>query len=140
MPQTSIHEHFRSIIVELSRLYAGACLAEHVDPARYDMRLASILDAIEIPSIGNPALMATAADQAKTREIVAAAGVRVPARKVAYDDTDGPLPAGGRQASECRQPLGIALAREGSQYSQYGTHLPVAALRSLSTRRSWAEK
>lgn len=53
----------------------------------------SMFDVLEIPYLGNRgSVMATAADKARTREIVAAAGVAVPEGRVVRDDAPVDLP------------------------------------------------
>jgi len=78
----------------------------------------SLLYALDIPFVGNPAsVMATAADKAKTREIVAAAGVRVPEGRVVHDETpvDLPLPVVVKPV-DADNSVGVTLVREASDY------------------------
>ncbi len=78
----------------------------------------SLLHALDLPFIGNPSsVMATAADKAKTRDIVAAAGVRVPAGRVVYDDSpvDMPLPIVVKPV-DADNSVGVTLVRDQGRY------------------------
>ncbi|MFI5509074.1 D-alanine--D-alanine ligase [Mycobacterium sp. NPDC051804] len=78
----------------------------------------SLLYALDIPFIGNPAsVMAIAADKARTREVVAAAGVRVPEGRVVHDETpvDLALPVVVKPVAEDNS-VGVTLVRETSDY------------------------
>ena len=79
----------------------------------------SLLYALDIPFIGNPAsVMAIGADKARTREIVAAAGVRVPEGRVVRDEApvDIPLPVVVKPVTEDNS-VGVTLVREASDYA-----------------------
>ena len=78
----------------------------------------SLLYALDIPFIGNPAsVMAIGADKARTREIVAAAGVRVPEGRVVHDETpvDIALPVVVKPVAEDNS-VGVTLVRTASDY------------------------
>lgn len=78
----------------------------------------SLLYALDIPFIGNPAsVMAIGADKARTREIVAAAGVRVPQGRVVRDATpvDLSLPVVVKPVAEDNS-VGVTLVRSAADY------------------------
>ena len=78
----------------------------------------SLLYALDIPFVGNLAsAMAVAADKAKTREIVAAAGVCVPEGRVVHDETpvDLPLPVVVKPV-RADNSVGVTLVRSASDY------------------------
>ncbi|MGO4442174.1 D-alanine--D-alanine ligase [Mycobacterium sp. 2YAF39] len=79
----------------------------------------SLLYALDIPFVGNPAsVMAVAADKAKTRAVVAAAGVRVPEGRVVRDETpvDLRLPVVVKPVGADNS-VGVTLVRSASDYS-----------------------
>lgn len=78
----------------------------------------SLLDVLGIPFVGNSAeVMATAANKAKTRAIVAAAGVTVPSGHVVRDASpvDVPLPVVVKPVSADNS-VGVSLVRDVSEY------------------------
>lgn len=78
----------------------------------------SLLDVLDIPYVGNPAeVMAIAADKAKTRAIVAAAGVPVPEGRVVRDaaPTDVALPVVVKPVSADNS-VGVSLVRDAADY------------------------
>jgi len=78
----------------------------------------SLLYALDIPFVGNlPSVMAIGADKAKTRDIVAAAGVRVPEGRVVHDETpvDLPLPVVVKPVGADNS-VGVTLVRSTSDY------------------------
>ena len=78
----------------------------------------SLFETLGIPYVGNPAeVMAIAADKAKTRAIVAAAGVRVPDGRVVHDDapSDVPLPVVVKPVGADNS-VGVSLVRSESEY------------------------
>lgn len=79
----------------------------------------SLFETLEIPYVGNPAeVMAIAADKAKTRAIVAAAGVRVPDGRVVHDDapSEVPLPVVVKPVGADNS-VGVSLVRSESEYA-----------------------
>jgi D-alanine-D-alanine ligase len=80
----------------------------------------SLLDALDLPFVGNRGpLMATAADKAKTREIVSAAGVPVPDGRVVRDDRtlDVSLPVVVKPV-DADNSVGVSLVRETTEYGE----------------------
>ncbi|BBY28661.1 D-alanine--D-alanine ligase family protein [Mycolicibacterium sediminis] len=78
----------------------------------------SLFDVLGIPYVGNPAeVMATAADKAKTRAIVAAAGVAVPEGRVVYDDApvEVSLPVVVKPVGSDNS-VGVSLVRYAAEY------------------------
>jgi D-alanine-D-alanine ligase len=78
----------------------------------------SLFETLGIPFLGNPAeVMAIAADKAKTRAIVAAAGVRVPDGRVVGDDapSDVLLPVVVKPVGADNS-VGVSLVRSESEY------------------------
>jgi D-alanine-D-alanine ligase len=78
----------------------------------------SLFETLGIPYVGNSAeVMGIAADKAKTRAIVAAAGVRVPDGRVVRDDApcDVPLPVVVKPVGADNS-VGVSLVRSESEY------------------------
>jgi D-alanine-D-alanine ligase len=78
----------------------------------------TILDVLDIPYLGNPgSVMAVAADKARTRELVAAGGVAVPAAQLVHDDTpiDVELPVVVKPVGADNS-AGVTLVRAQSDY------------------------
>ncbi|MCP9273717.1 D-alanine--D-alanine ligase family protein [Mycolicibacterium arenosum] len=78
----------------------------------------SMFDALEIPYVGNRgSVMAATADKARTRDIVAAAGVPVPAGRTVRDDRpiDVPYPVVVKP-SDADNSDGVSLVRDAAEY------------------------
>lgn len=80
----------------------------------------SLFDVLGVPYVGNPAeVMATAADKAKTRAIVVAAGVAVPEGRVVHDDApvEVPLPVVVKPVGSDNS-VGVSLVRDAAEYAE----------------------
>lgn len=78
----------------------------------------SMLDVLEIPYLGNRgSVMATTADKDRTRRIVAAAGVSVPAGRTVRDDEplEMPFPVVVKPV-DADNSVGVSLARDAGEY------------------------
>jgi D-alanine-D-alanine ligase len=78
----------------------------------------ALFDVLEIPYVGNtPAVMSVAADKAKAKAIVAAAGVRVPAGQLLRpDDAVRLAPPAVVKPVDADNSVGVSLVRDRSEY------------------------